>query len=150
MKTLHLYVLLFGLLLVQPIHAELQLGLIKLPPGFVIDIYAENVENARQIVRGDNGTIFAGSRRAGKLWAISDSDGDQRADQVRLIDEDLKMPSGIEFRDGALYVGAIERILRYDNIEAQLDQPPEPVLVSDAFPDKEHHGWKYLRFGPGW
>jgi len=148
MKTLHLYALLFGLLLVQPIHAELQLGLVKLPPGFVIDIYAENVENARQMVRGDNGTIFAGSRRVGKLWAISDSDGDQRADRVRLIDEGLKMPSGVEFRDGALYVGAIDQILRYDNIEARLDQPPEPVLVSDAFPDKEHHGWKYLLFGP--
>jgi len=148
MKIVNLFVLLFGLSLLVPVRAELQLDLIELPPGFSIDIYADNVENARQLARGDKGTLFAGTRRAGKLWAISDADGDQHADQVRLIDEDLKMPSGIEFRDGALYVGAIERILRYDNIESQLDQPPEPVLVSDAFPDKEHHGWKYLRFGP--
>ena len=28
------------------------------------------------------------------------------------------------------------------------DQPPEPVVISDDFPDKTHHGWKYLRFGP--
>jgi len=126
----------------------LPLELIELPPGFSIDIYAENVENARQMARGDKGTLFAGSRRAGKLWAISDTDGDQRADQVRLIDENLKMPSGLEFRDGALYVGAVDRILRYDNIESRLDQPPEPVLVTDALPDKDYHGWKYLRFGP--
>ena len=148
MKTLKSCVLLFSLLLVEPIYAELQLGSIELPPGFSIDVYAEDVENARQLVRGDNGTIFAGSRRAGKLWAISDTDGDQRAETIRLIDEDLKMPSGLEFRDGALYVGALGKILRYDDIESRLDQPPEPVVVTDVLPDEEHHGWKYLRFGP--
>ena len=148
MKTLKLCASVFTLILAEPIYAELPLGLIELPPGFSIKIYAQGVENARQMVRGDQGTIFAGSRRAGKLWAISDNDGDQRADQVRLIDEGLKMPSGVEFRDGALYVGAIDRILRYNDIESRLDQPPEPVVVTDVLPDKEYHGWKYLRFGP--
>lgn len=137
-----------GLFLAGSIHAEIQLDLIKLPPGFNIEIYAEGVENARQMTLGEKGTVFAGSRRAGKVWAISDIDGDQRADKVRLVDEDLKMPSGLEFRDGALYVGAIDRILRYDAIEQQLDQPPEPVVVTDGLPKEQHHGWKYLRFGP--
>ncbi len=148
MRFLNLYPLLFGFLLVEPLHAALPLEKIKLPPGFSIAIYAENVENARQMARGDKGTLFVGSRRAGKLWAISDSNGDQRAEQVRLIDKGLKMPSGVEFRDGALYVGAINRILRYDDIESRLDRPPKPVVVTDGLPDKEYHGWKYLRFGP--
>jgi glucose/arabinose dehydrogenase len=148
MKKLKLMLLFFAILLVESSYADLQLNLIELPPGFSIEIYAEGVENARQMVRGDNGTIFAGSRRAGKLWAITDADGDQYAETVRLIDEDLKMPSGVEFLDGALYVGAVERILRYDNIESLLDQPPDPVVVTDVLPGKEHHGWKYLRFGP--
>ena len=148
MKTINLFVLLSGILLFQSGQAETRLELIKLPAGYEIDIYAEGVENARQMVRGENGTIFVGSRRAGKLWALTDADGDQRAEQVRLIDEDLSMPSGVEFHDSALYVGALDRILRYDDIESNLDQPPRPVVVSDVFPDKEHHGWKYLRFGP--
>ena len=42
----------------------------------------------------------------------------------------------------------MDRILRYDDIESRLDSPPEPDVVSDEFPDKTHHGWKYLRFGP--
>jgi glucose/arabinose dehydrogenase len=148
MNKLKSFSLLFCLFLFQPGHAELNLDLIELPPGFKIEIYAEGVENARQMVLGDQGTVFVGSRRAGKLWAVSDSDGDQYAEQVRLIDEDLKMPSGLEFKNGALYVGALERVLRYDNIESRLDQPPVPVVVTDSLPDKEHHGWKYLRFGP--
>jgi glucose/arabinose dehydrogenase len=58
------------------------------------------------------------------------------------------MPSGVEFKNGSLYVAALDRILRYDDIESRLDNPPEPDLITDAFPDKTHHGWKYLRFGP--
>jgi len=148
MKIFKTFIPVFAFLLAAPGHAEVQLELLELPPGFSIEIYAEGVDNARQLALGDKGTLFAGNRRAGKLWAISDVDGDQRADSVRLIDEDLKMPSGLEFRHGALYVGAVDRILRYDDIESRLEQPPEPVVVTDALPGKEHHGWKYLRFGP--
>jgi len=128
-----------------------RLGLLSLPPGFEISIYAEGVENARQLARGDGGTVFAGSRKAGKVHAVADTDGDHVADRVYLIDQGLAMPSGLEFRNGALYVAALDRILRYDDIESRLEQPPQPVVVTDSLPDKTHHGWKYLRFGPeGW
>ena len=125
-----------------------KLALIQLPPGFEIALYAEGVENARQLAMGDQGTVFAGSRKAGVVHAVVDRDRDQVAEQVYLIDKDLKMPSGLEFKFGSLYVGAVDRILRYDDIESWLDQPPEPDVVPVVFPDKTHHGWKYLRFGP--
>jgi len=125
-----------------------KLALIELPAGFEISVYAEGVENARQLALGDQGIVFAGSRKAGKVHALVDQDGDNVADRVYLIDEGLQMPSGIEFREGSLYVAAVDRILRYDGIENALDSPPEPELVTGALPDKSHHGWKYLRFGP--
>jgi len=125
-----------------------QLNLISLPPGFEIHLYAEGVENARQLALGDNGTVFVGSRKAGKVHAVVDTNGDHFAERIYLLAEDLNMPSGIEFKFGSLYVGAVNRILRYDDIESWLDRPPEPDLVTDEFPDKSHHGWKYLRFGP--
>ena len=148
MKKLKFALIFFGAMLVETVVAEVQLDKIELPPGFSIEVYAEGVENARQMALGDAGTLFVGSRKAGKLWAVTDADGDQRAETVRLIDKGLKMPSGLAFRDGALYVGAVDRILRYDDIEARLDQPAEPVVVTSALPDRSHHGWKYLRFGP--
>lgn len=149
MKTYRFLAFFSLLLLLSPTHAQVRLDLIKLPPGFKIEVYAEGVENARQITLGDRGTVFTGSRRAGKLWALSDVDGDQRAETVRLLATGLMQPSGIAFRDGALYVSEIERILRYDDIESRLDDPPEPVVVIDSLPDKKRHGWKYLRFSPG-
>jgi glucose/arabinose dehydrogenase len=148
MKKRELKSLCFGTLLAGCVDADVQLDLIELPDGFSIEVYAEGVENARQMVRGAEGTIFVGSRRAGKLWAVNDEDGDQRAETVRLIDEGLDLPSGLEFLDGSLYVGALDKILRYDDIESLLDNPPDPVVVTDELPDKTHHGWKYLRFGP--
>jgi len=125
-----------------------KLALIQLPPGFEIHLFADGVKNARQLALGDHGTVFAGSRKAGLVHAIVDRNGDHRADQVYLIDKDLRMPSGLEFKFGSLYVGALDRILRYDDIESWLDEPPEPDVVTEGFPDKAHHGWKYLRFGP--
>ena len=58
------------------------------------------------------------------------------------------MPSGLAFRDGALYVAAVNRILRYDDIENHLADPPEPVVVVDDLPEDRHHGWKFIDFGP--
>ena len=72
-----------------------KLAEIQLPPGFEISVYAEGVENARQLALGDHGTVFAGSRKAGKVHAVVDSDGDHVADRVYLIDEGVKMPSGL-------------------------------------------------------
>lgn len=134
-----------------PVDVDARIADIRLPEGFSIRVFASGVENARQLARGDRGTIFAGSRQAGKVHAIADADGDYVTERVYLIDQGLNMPSGLEFRDGALYVAAVDRILRYDGIEVSLDAPPEPVVVTAAFPAEGHHGWKYLRFGPdGW
>jgi glucose/arabinose dehydrogenase len=58
------------------------------------------------------------------------------------------MPNGVAFRDGALYVAEVNRILRFDGIEDRLKSPPTPVVVSRSFPDDSHHGWKYIAFGP--
>jgi glucose/arabinose dehydrogenase len=42
------------------------------------------------------------------------------------------MPSGLAWKDGALYVGAVNRILRYDDIDRRIDKPPVPVVVTDT------------------
>ena len=126
----------------------LPLEKIKLPPGFSISVYATGVKNARQMALGSHGTLFVGSRDAGNVYAVVDQDKDNRADEVIKIATGLNMPSGITFRDGALYVAEISRVLRYDNIEAQLKNPPKPVVVNDNFPSDRHHGWKFIAFGP--
>jgi glucose/arabinose dehydrogenase len=126
----------------------LPLDKITLPPGFRIALYATGVNNAREMALGSAGTLFAGSRTAGNVYAVVDRNRDYHADEVIKIAGGLEMPSGIAFRNGALYVAEISRVIRYDNIESQLKSPPRPVVVSDRFPHDRHHGWKFIAFGP--
>jgi glucose/arabinose dehydrogenase len=127
---------------------QLPIDQIKVPPGFTIELYTDGVPNARQMALGDKGTLFVGSRSARRVYAVVDRDGDKKVDQVHTIARGLASPSGIAFRDGALYVAEISRVIRYDGIESKLESPPEPVVVNATLPKETHHGWKYLAFGP--
>ncbi|HJS47501.1 MAG TPA: PQQ-dependent sugar dehydrogenase [Gemmatimonadales bacterium] len=123
-------------------------GEVRLPEGFRLEVWAEGVDDARQMALGSAGTVFVGTRNLGLVYAVSDSGGDGRADRVRIIARGLFRPNGVAFRAGALYVAEVNRILRYDAIESRLDSPPPPAVVYDRFPSESHHGWKYIGFGP--
>ncbi len=134
--------------LLAPIAVASPIGQLSAPPGFVVELYAEGVENARAMAWGERGTLFVGSREKGQVYALTDSDGDGRAETVRVIAKGLRMPVGLAFRQGSLYVSAVERIVRFDDIESRLDNPPEPVVAIGDLPSERHHGWRYIAFGP--
>lgn len=124
---------------------------LDVPPGFRVSVFSTDVPNARAMALGEQGTLFVGTFEDGRVFAVVDADRDGRSDRVHVIDENLTMPVGVAVHDGDLYVSALDRILRYDNIEEHLEDPPEPVVVSETFPDERHHGWKFIKFGPdGW
>jgi glucose/arabinose dehydrogenase len=127
--------------------AAAEVGDITLPPGFRIAVYAE-VPNARQMALGPSGIVFVGSMTEGKVHAVVDRDGDHRADAVHELASGLSLPSGVAFRDGALYVAAVNRVLRFGDVARDLAKPPAPEVVSEAFPSDRHHGWKFIAFGP--
>src|ERR1051325_2395591 len=134
---------------------------IRLPPGFRISVYAEGLEQARSLALGERGTLFVGTS-AGTVYAVPPGGG-----RAVAVARNLQSPHGVAFRGGALYVGEIQRILRYDNIEASLESPPKPAVVADDLPRgrregrpptpavepaalrrERPHGLKTLRFGP--
>ncbi len=121
---------------------------IKLPKGYTVTLFADDVPNARALALGKNGTIFVGSRNNGSVYALQDIDQDGKADRRYIIASGLNLPNGVAYKDGTLYVAEIDRIIRFENIDQQLQTPPKPVVVYNQIPNKKHHGWKYLRFGP--
>jgi glucose/arabinose dehydrogenase len=125
--------------------AEIPLDKIVLPPGFHIDLWAEGMPNAREMTVGRNGTVFASTRFVGNVYAVVDKGGKR---EVKIIAKGLYRPNGVAYKNGALYVAELSRILRYDDIENHLDNPPAPVVVFDKLPKDEAHGWKFLKLGP--
>ncbi len=121
---------------------------LNLPPGFAISFFADEVDNARSLALGDQGTVFVGNRKGKNVYALVDADNDGIAEKKYTIASGMNTPNGVAFHNGALYIAEIDKIWRIDNIESTLENPAKPVLVSDSFPSKTHHGWKYIAFGP--
>src|SRR5688572_11567702 len=125
----------------------LPLDKIKLPDGFVIDVYAE-VENARSMAMSPSGVIYVGNKDKDKVYAIKDTDGDFKADKRWVVATGLNMPNGVAFKDGDLYIAEVSKISKIAGVESNLASPPKPTVVTDDYPTETHHGWKYIAFGP--
>jgi glucose/arabinose dehydrogenase len=126
---------------------KLPVDKVKLPAGFKAEVWSHGHPGARTMVMGPKGTIFMGTRLLGRVYAITNKDGKREA---KVLLQGLTQPNGLAVKDGALYVFAIHKVFRYDNIEDPLDNPGQPVELTDKFglPDTIHHNWKYVAFGP--
>src|SRR6185295_15523303 len=125
-----------------------RLASIRLPEGFSIAVFSDQVPGARSLALSPKGIVYVGTRDAGKVYAVVDRDRDGRADEVRTIASGLRSPNGVAWRDGALYVAEVSRLLRFDGIDGRLADPPAPKVIIDTYPTDGHHGWKFIRFGP--
>jgi glucose/arabinose dehydrogenase len=110
-------------------------------------VFAE-LTNPRQLALSESGIVYAGSFRAGNLYGVIDANSDGSADKVVTIDHDLTLPTGIAIQDGDLYVGAVNKLLVYRDIDQTFESSPEPFVLYDELPEETHHGWKYLGFSP--
>ena len=126
---------------------KLPLDKIKLPAGFKAEVWSSGHPGGRTMVEGDKGTLFVGSRIIGRVYAITNKDGKR---EVKTLLQGLTQPNGLAIKDGALYVLAINKVFRFDNIEDNLDKPGTGVELTDKFnlPPEVHHNWRYAAFGP--
>lgn len=120
---------------------------LHVPPGFHVAIYSDAVPGARAMTVGEQGTVFVGSV-AGQVYAVTDTQHAGQGDQVRVIATGLNEPTGLTMHDGDLYVSAVDRILRFPDIEAHLDDPPQPQVVTDQLPNQAHANGRFIAFGP--
>lgn len=130
--------------------ADVQANLdkLKVPAGFNVEVYAE-VPGARQMALGTNGTVYVGTR-GNKVYAVVDKNKDFKADQVITILDDLSVGNGVAMIDGNLYVAEQNRIARYAAPDFDLSLPFKDMreVIYDKLPNKSHHGWRYIAYGP--
>jgi glucose/arabinose dehydrogenase len=148
---MRLLTFLLGLISINYCFADsspLPLKLLHLPPGFTIEIFAYPVPGARSLTLGENGTVFVGTRENGKVYGIVKDNSAPYHTRVITIADGLNSPNGVAYYKGDLYVAEIGRLLRFDDIENRLGNPPEPVVIKDDLPTEAMHGWRYIGFNP--
>src|SRR6201999_3671485 len=91
-----------------------------MPKGFKIEVWASGVLAARQMAWGDKGTLFVGSFGLGNVYAITEKDGKKQVKTI-IKGPNPPMPTGLSFQDGALYVINVNKLIKYDNAEANID-----------------------------
>ncbi|MEW9580819.1 sorbosone dehydrogenase family protein [Paraburkholderia sp. DGU8] len=125
--------------------AALPIERIKLPTGFHIEVLSDAVPSAREMTLSPNDILYVGSID-GHVYALELQNG--RATRRHVIASGLESPAGVAWRDGALYVSAVSKILRFHAIDTHLNDPPKPAVVIDTLPSETQHGWKFIAFGP--
>ena len=138
--------LLTSLALTARAEDALPLEKIKLPPGFQIELLAR-VPNARAMALGKDNVLYVGSTGSGRVHAL-ELGKDFKAGKLHEIASGLTMPLGVAYLDGNLYVTAIDRILRFNGIDGNLETPPKPVVLPIALPKERHHGGRFIAAGP--
>ena len=109
-----------------------QLDKIKLPAGFKIELFAENVTNARSMCLTPSGTLFVGTRDEGSVYALVDQNGDHKATRCIPSQKDCRCLTGLHSRWPQV-VAEVSKIWRFDRIEQNLTNPPKPVLITDKY-----------------
>lgn len=125
---------------------EALLSELRVPAGFAISVFAQDLGNPRNLVQAEDGTVLVTRRKEGDVVALKDTDGDGRADQRRVVASGIDTVNGIVLHEGRVYLGPPKQVL-----VAAL-QPDgglaTPSVFIDNLPDGGQHPNRVMRFSP--
>jgi len=131
-------------------HAEktrFDLAHLKVPPGFHISVFAEDVDHARMMILTPAGVLLVSESGEGKVVALPDPKHAGKAERVVTVLDGLNEPHGLAFYEGKLYVAENDKVRRYDWDEANL-RATNPAKLTDL-PTGGGHSTRSLLFHGG-
>src|SRR5438093_3574372 len=79
--------------LVPPEGAKPHPEKLKVPAGFSVAIWADNIKGPRTMTLASDGTVFVGTWQFGNVYALTDRNKDNRADEVITVASGLNTPN---------------------------------------------------------
>jgi len=126
--------------------SEIPVSKLKLPAGFKAELWASGLPGGRAMALSEDGKkVYVGTRAIGRVYEVTDEGGKR---SVRTVVDKLTQPAGVAYKDGALYVFAIDKVLKYDGIAKNPKAEPQDLTAKFDLPKEQHHNWKYVAFGP--
>jgi len=111
---------------------------VLVPPGFMVNVFAEGLNGPRFITFGPDGVLYVADRRADRIVALPDSDGDGIADGVRVFAEGLDKPHSLVFHEEAWYVGVPSGVVRLVDTDGD-GAANEATTLIDDYPTSGHN-----------
>lgn len=122
-------------------------GIYQLPPGFTLQVYADDVPKARFLRFTPLGDLLVSRPHKGDVVLLrKDKNGDGRHDGLETVVDGLNRPQGIDFHQGWLYIAEREQVgrVRFDKGRTVGDY--ESIIT--GLTGDGNHWSKTLRFGP--
>lgn len=127
-------------------------GSLELPDGFCAQVVAKGIGNARHLAVDERGDLYVALRSGrgpdgepGGVLALRDTTGDGVADVTRRVTRDMG-GTGVAVRDGHLYYGRDDAVLRWDLPAGELAPSGEPETIVGGLRHEGGHAAKPLAF----
>ena len=118
---------------------------LRVPAGFQVQKYAEDIEEPRMIVANPDGQVYVANRKAGQVLLLEDADGDGRAERKEVVAE-IAGIHDFTIHDGLLYMVTLKEIYSATmNGDGTLGTP---TLLTDQLPDGGQHPNRTIGMGP--
>ncbi len=121
----------------------------QVPPGFTVDIFAEGLASPRNLLVAPNGDVLVAEQGAGRITLLRDADGDYKAEVVSTFTSGFRIPFGLDFAKGALYVADSAGVWRIPYAPGDTKATGKEVMVTPegAFGVGGGHSTRSLVFG---
>jgi glucose/arabinose dehydrogenase len=105
------------------------------PPGFGVNVFAENLAHARNLLVTANGDVLLAEQRPGRITLLRDADGDGVAELVAPFAEGFDTVYGLAASKDSLYAADVRGIWRipYAPGDSRAHAPQERITAEEAF-----------------
>lgn len=125
--------------------SDQNIGQLKLPAGFKVAKFAENLGKPRILAVSPAGHIYVSDREAGVVLLLKDMNGDGVSDSKQTV-ATIKQAHGLAVHNGKLYIAAVREVYSANiNADGTLGQP---TMITDKLPDAGQHPNRTLAVGP--
>jgi len=122
---------------------------VKVAEGFKINVYADDVPNARLMLITRSGDLLVANPSRDQIVLLKkDANRDGKHDGKKLLMEGLNSPNGMDFHEDWLYIAETDAIGRigFDHAKGEVRGGYERVVT--GLPGGGNHWKKTIRFGP--
>ncbi len=123
-----------------------RIAALKVPTGFTIAPFAENLKNARIIATTPEGMVYVSRRDQGDVLLLTDQDNDGKADGEPRVVAARAGAHGLVVHKNKLYLATVKEVFVAD-IQPDGSLGPLTLLLGDL-PDSGQHPNRTLMVGP--